>query len=282
MLTALNIEDRRGRGLYRAIHALRRNRIRTAHHYCDSAAVKWVTYEQYRRRVSWGSLDRFIKGERRNILCPPDLRLPEEAGYRRFVSSELSERLCENAALMLTRRLRDRRLRVALFDRSGERLGLCRYLADDCGVLDVVTDAVSEYLDEADALLCDKGAVVRVHRCADILSSADLVIAPAMIEVRLPAKPSSLILTGSHPTTPQNGVAVYDYFIELPAKYKAIKPPFLDDTYFASALYTLARAHEIGAYQFRYCSDGVTVHTPDSLTQLFLKLLSAQNNAGTA
>lgn len=271
MITALNIEEKHTKGIGRLFCAFRQNRIRVDHRYCDSAAIKCVTYEKFRRRVSWSAIDRFVKSQRGCVLCPPALELPEELGYRRFESTELMERMCENAALSLLKRIGDRRVRVVLVDRAGERLSMCRYLADFCDVLEVVTDAPRIYLDEAEALLSDKGAIMRIHTCEDVIAQAQLIIAPSRLTEVLPADREALILSGSQPRVRQNSSVIYEYFFELPEKYASIRPEFLDDMYFASALYVMSRSHELGSYSFRYCSDGVTIHTPSSLAKMLLR-----------
>ncbi len=269
MITALNIEEKRQKGLLKLFSRLKSNRIRVEHRYCDAAAVKCITYEQYRRRVNWNSIDRFVKAQRNHLLCPESLALPAESGYRRFCSTELSERLCENAALTLLDMLRDRRVSVALCDDSGERVGLCRYLLSGCDPLDVVTDVPEVYLDEADRLMEDCGAVLRVHKSTEILAAADLIVAPGRLDTPLPCRKDALILSGAEPTAEQPCTVIWQYSYPLPQKYAEIKPAFLDEMYFASALYVMARAHELGSFGFRLCSDGQVMHTPASLAALF-------------
>ena len=85
MMTALQIEEH-NKGFLRR---LRRNRIRVEHRYCDAVTLKCVTYEHYRGKVSWTSIDRFVKAQRNRVLCPPDMVIASSSGYKRFVSYEL-------------------------------------------------------------------------------------------------------------------------------------------------------------------------------------------------
>ena len=77
----------------------------------------------------------------------------------------------------------------------------------------------------------------------------------------------------------QNAPVVYEYFFELPKKYQDIKPPYLDDMYFASALYALAGARELGSELFTRCGDGSILHTRMSLTDTLLSQRDAQDKA---
>lgn len=264
MLTALNIEDHQS-GLF---HLFRHNRLRVEHLYCDSAAVKSISYEHYRGRIGWGSIDRFVKAQRDRLLCPAGLALPEESGYRRFVSHELGRRMCENAALWLLQSAGERGLRTVLVDPDGDSTALCAELVDYVDPLCVVTQAAERYIEQAEMLLSEKGAALRVSRSGGCLRDAELVIAPGRLTDDLDCSPLAVILSGEKPAVPQNAPVIYDYFFELPSKYREMLPPYLDEMYFASALYTLAGAHELGSELFRRCGDGSVIHTRNSLLKL--------------
>ena len=60
---------------------------------------------------------------------------------------------------------------------------------------------------------------------------------------------------------------MYEYFFDLPSKFREICPDFLDEMYFASALYAMAGARELGGEVFTRCGDGVTIHTRASLVE---------------
>ena len=276
MITALNIEDHSREGLGALVNLFRRNRLRVEHLYCDSAAVKSLTYERYRGRIGWASIDRFVKSERGRVLCPKSLDLPRESGFVRFESSSLGRRMCENAAISLLRAVNSRDIRVALVDRSGESSQLCESLIDFADPLYVVTEAADVYIAQAEYLLSKKGAALRVSRSRGCLSFADLIIAPGRIDDDPGCPSDAVILSGERPRAAQNATAVYEYFFELPKKYRDIKPPFLDDMYFASALYELAGAQELGGELFTRCGDGSVIHTRMSLTDKLRKRLEAR------
>ena len=268
MLTALNIEDYTRRGPMRLLSVLRHNRIRVEHLYCDSAAVKSVVYERRRGRMSWASVDRFVRSQRGRLLCPEGTELPEDSGYRRFAGRELSRRMCENAALFLLQELGSPHIRVALLDDAGEHAGLCSYLVDRTDSLLVLTRSTRLYLDEADRLLEERGAAVRIGAAGGDLRGADLIIAPRALTADIRCAPDAVILSGEPPLVSQNAPVIREYIFDLPDKYRKIRPPYLDEMYFASALYTLGGIHELGSYVFRRCCGGCVLHTRESLPEL--------------
>lgn len=268
MITAFHMADRTASGPRAVLNLFHRNRIRVEHLYCDSVALKSITYERFRGRVNWTSVDRFIGGHRNRILCREETALPADRGYRRYESDELRLRLCENAALYLLRHAGSQNVRVVLIDDTGEHAGLCAYLIEETDRVSVVTKNTRLYLSEADRLLEEKGAVLTVGKSCGPLRFADLVIAPAVLTRDLHCADDALILSAFAPTVAQNAPVISDYTIDLPEKYSAIKPAYLDDMYFACAMYSLAGAHELGASIFRRCSDGGTIHTRSSLIRL--------------
>ena len=268
MITAFHLEDNTRRGIKGALNQLRRNRIRVEHLYCDAAAVRSVVYERCHGKIGWAGVERFIGGERTRLLCREGIPLPSERGYRRFTSDELQKRLCENAAVFLLNHSDADRVSVALMDDTGDHMSLCTYLADLTDRLCIVTRSPQLYLGEADRMLEEKGAVIRISKSCTPLKCADLIIAPARIERDLGCSPDAVILSAAEPTVAQNAPVIFDYSIELPQKYRSVKPDYLDEMYFAAAMYSLAGAHELGTSIFRRCTDGKTIHTRMSLLEL--------------
>ena len=83
----------------------------------------------------------FVKAQRNRVLCEKELELPPQSGYRRYVSHELSRRMCENAALYLLLDASLCGVKVVLVDDKGDSVGLCDHLSDLCDPVYVVTDA---------------------------------------------------------------------------------------------------------------------------------------------
>lgn len=271
MITAFHLADNTASGIGAFLNLFHHNRIRVEHLYCDSVALKSVTYERRRGQVNWTSVERFIHGERSRLLCREGIDLPSERGYMRFSSDELRVRLCENAAFYLLSELDLPFVKVALIDDSGEYAGLCTYLVDMTDCVTAVTRKTQLYLEEADRILTEKGAVLSISKSVSYLKHADLILAPARLERDLHCAEDALILSSAEPTVAQNAPVIFDYHFDLPEKYRELCPDFLDEMYFASAMYTLAGAHELGSSVFRRCTDGKTIHTRKSLLDLLKK-----------
>lgn len=267
MITALNIEQHIRKGPGRLLSLFGHNRIRVEHLYCDAAAVKNIVYEHRRGQVNWSAVDRFVRSQREVLLCPEEVELPAEYGYRRYRSATFSRRMCENAAIYLLDAIGAGGAKTVLVDDSGDSVSLCRYLCDYCNPVYVVCKDTALYTAEAERLLEEKGAALVYSRGDRALRDADLVIAPGRISRDLGCAGMAVILSGERPLTPQNAPVIYDYFFDLPDKYRQIKPAYLSDMYFASALYDLAGAHELGSYIFKRCGDGRVIHTRNSLLQ---------------
>lgn len=272
MMTALQIVDHHDA----VLRFFRRNRIRVEHRYCDAAAVKCVTYEHYRGKIGWNTIDRFVKAQRNRVLCEESLDLTDGSGYKRFVSTELSRRMCENAALFLLRMTDCRGIKVVLIDHSGDSVGLCDCLTDYCDPLYVVSKATEIYSAQAEYLLNEKGAALRICRCEDCLRDADLIIAPEALDSTLCCPPDSLVLTGERPKAPQEALTIHEYFFDLPSKYRDLCPLFLDEMYFASALFAMAGARELGSQTFTRCGNGNVLHTRVSLTAMLQNRLNCR------
>ena len=271
MITALDIRDYKGSTLFRFI---RRNRIRVEYLYCDSAAVKSVTYEHYRGRIGWAAIDRFVKEQRDSLLCRRDTVLPD--GFRRFESSALNRRMCENSALYLLRSCAFTNVKTALVDRSGECFDLCEHLTEYADPVYVVTDATDLYTEYAEYLLSERGAALRVSKSGGCLRDADLIVSPENLTFDMGCHPTAVVLSGEKPSVRQDAPVIYDYYFDLSKKYRDLKPEYLDDMYFASALYSLGRASELGSELFTRCGDGTVIHTRMSLVEFLKKRVSCR------
>ena len=280
MITALNIEDYTRSGIYGLTSLFRHNRLRVEHLYCDTAAVKSLSYEHYRGKIGWASIDRFVKSQRNRVLCSEKVELPEESCFTRYSSSALSRRMCENASIALLRAIKRRDVKVALVDISGDSVGLCESLTEYADPVYVVTKAAELYIAQAEYLLSEKGAALRVSRSAGCLKDADLIIAVSPLDAGLGCAGNCVILSAEKPIVRQSSPVIYDWFFELPKKYQEIKPEYLSDMYFASALYDLAGARELGSELFTRCGDGTVIHTRMSLTELLSRRMERRDKAG--
>ena len=166
-----------------------------------------------------------------------------------------------------------------LIDSVGDCVGLTENLSDYCDPVYVVTGATEIYAAQAEYLLNEKGAALRICRGNTCLRDADLIIAPEKLTDTLCCPRDALILTGEIPGKTQNASVIWEYFFDLPQKYRELCPGFLREMYFASALYAMAGAKELGAELFTRCGDGVTLHTRESLVNLLKNRLLSKTDS---
>ena len=279
MLTALNIVTPYSKSKFKKFLGIfRHNKIKVEHLYCDSAALKNITYIQNKKRINWNMIDKFVKSQRNHLLCCEELCLPKEFGYKRFVSNELNERMCTNAAIYLLEKLNNTNIRVALIDKSGAYIELVSFLVDFTDTLYIYTESVENYLSEADRILYEKGAAIHITRDEKAIMDFDLYIAPECLQKALNCSEDALILSAQEPKSCQRAKTIYKYFFDLPTKYDLIKPKYLDDMYFAGALYSMCRAYELGSYTFKFCATDESVHTRASLLNILQTRLTQKDS----
>ena len=141
----------------------------------------------------------------------------------------------------------------------------------------VVTDSPRVYREEADRLLEEKGAVLRISTDRGAIGDADMIIAPERLDGVLGCSDEAVIFSSEKPIHPQPSPVIYDYTFDLPEKFCSLCPDYLEPMYFASALYALAGVHELGASVFTRCCDGRVLHTRMSLIKQLKARLSVRN-----
>lgn len=193
---------------------------------------------------------RKISGNQCNcLLTKEDLILPEDSGLRRFYSSELFARLCLNMALKMLKELHKSAdsIKVAVYDPEGA-------VADGVGVLlkftkslTVVTRMTGIYSAEAERIMNESGAVLNVSKRMKSLENAKLIIAPQKLKSMLPVGRDAVILTIAPPAVSQKCAVYYKYFFTLTDELKNLCPEGFENSYIASALYTLLGRYDIGS-----------------------------------
>ena len=72
MITAFQLADKTATGPRALLNLFHHNRIRVENMYCDAVVLNCITYERWRGRVNWTSVDRFVRSNRGEILCRND------------------------------------------------------------------------------------------------------------------------------------------------------------------------------------------------------------------
>ena len=96
-------------------------------------------------------------------------------------------------------------------------------------------------------------------------------------------KNASVFSVGGHPVgrkplAEQPSGVIFEYFFDLPRQYRDIKPAFLNDMYFASALYAMSGAYEMETELFSRCGDGEVLQTRPSLLKRLNDRLSGEQH----
>ena len=273
MLTALNIITPEKRSFFsNLLSVIRGNTIKVQHLYFDSVALKSITYTQNRKKINWNAIDKFTKEQRTKLLCCENMILPKDKGYRRYESFELNSRLCTNLALYLLKNIsHSENLTVGLIDDNALYDELGFRLVDFTDKVYIFTKKHDAYIPVTERLLDEKGAVITVTKNLGKLKFCDLVIAPELIKMKLPLSENALVLTSQKPVAETDALTLYNYFFDLPKKYLSVKPDYLDDMYFASALYSLLKIYKLGSFVPRLCSGNNDIHTPSSLCNVLKK-----------
>lgn len=211
--------------------------------------VKHIRCIHRRGRIPYEKIRKLSGKQSTCLLTKEDLVLPEESGLRRFCSGELSERLCLNMATQMLKELQKNtdNIKVAVYDPEGS-------VADGVGVLlkftkslTVVTRMTGIYSAEAERILDESGAVLKVSKRMKSLENAKLIIAPHKLKTQLPLSKDSVILTVSPPAVSQKGVVYYKYYFTLTDELKSLCPEGYESSYIASALYTLLGRFDLGS-----------------------------------
>jgi len=204
-------------------------------------------------------------------LCDKTIVLPKELGYKRFESNEYKVRLCTNLAISLLSALSKDNLCVGLIDDNATYSTLPKYLLTYTDNLVVVTKRGDVYSQVEKELLQDMGAPIRLSKSTNSLGNCDIIIAPEHNDEKLPSKDGCLVLKTKKQKESSNELILYDYFIRLPKKFSDICPKSLEDTYFASALYSIGYRYELGSFVPSLCKANNGMHTFSSLKNLMNK-----------
>lgn len=231
----------------------------------DGVKLKCVVYTNRGCKVNFDKIDKIVGAQRNRLLCSGDTPLPKEKGYRRFLSSQFRQRLCTNLGISLLSGLENTKLKVGLIDEDASFTPLVKYLLKYTDNLVVASNQGEVYSEVSKNLLNEIGAPIRLTRSVNSLYDCDLVIAPNRVPVGVSFKDSAVLLTTEKPSGYICSTVIYDYGVELSEKLLKIKPEGISDTYFASALYTLAHMYKLGAKVPSLCISENKVHTLSSL-----------------
>lgn len=278
MLTAFMVEAEPERsGLGRLINKLRRDRIIVEQRCARGVCLRCVTYKSYNRKVRLDRLDAVIGNQRGRLLCNEKLNFPSACGYMRFYSTAFEARLCTNMAYEVIKGLDNaKQLKIGIYDPNATASDFLIYALSFCADVKVVTNEDGAYATQLSIALDELGASAVVTSKVDELADRDFIIAPNLIDEKLPIKESAILLTVAKPKIEQAGLVYYKYHIKMPNGFANIKPDEFDEVYFCSALYTLENQYELGSIVPVLCYNNSCSQTTSSLTAYLARNLTAK------
>ncbi len=269
MLTILSVEKPKKKGVF-----FLGNKVYVEEKEAQGIRVKHIRYIHRTRKIRWDKIRKLALEESDRLLVSEELELPETSGLMRFKSYALKERLCLNTATAVLEFIKRQRqkLRVAVYDPEGIMIDSAEALLKFADTITVVTRMTGFYSAEAQRILEERGAVLKVSKSLKSFESAQLVVAPEKLRAVLPVSKQAVVLTVEKPGVPQRCRVYTDYDFALSKEMEALVSGEIGKVYFASALYALYRRFELGSVvPEAVVGEGVS-HTPESLAKYLINI----------
>lgn len=269
MLTILDIKERQYKSkILRVFSCFMANSLSDEILQSGDIRVRYLKYINRNSKVNYKKIDKLVGAQRNHLLCNEKLKLPSTLSFKRFKSDEYKVRLCTNTALALLASSKRVNYNIGLIDEKAHHTALPRYILRYTDTLVVVSTNTDVYSDVAKELLEEIGAPIRLSKTAKSLYNCDIIIAPEGIAQGISTKDDCLILTTKKPEFSVNSKVIFDYSVRLSSALSKICPECIDETYFASALYTIGHRFELGSLVPSVCVTNDRVHTFSSLKNL--------------
>lgn len=269
MLTFLTVEKPKKKSVF-----FLRNKVYALEKETQGIRVKYIRYVQRAGRIRWDKIRKLCSDESDRLLSPKELIFPKNSGLMRFESFGLRERLCLNASIEVLRIVRSqkRKIRVAVYDPEGIIADSAEMLLKYADRVAAVTGMTGIYSAEAQRIMDERGAVLTVSRNPGVLSTADLVVAPAVLREVLPLKKQAVLLTVGEPQVYQKCRVFFGYDFKVSEDLENLVPEGFEKMYFMSALYTLCRRFDLGSVVPEEIAGECVKHTPESLAKYLINI----------
>lgn len=267
MITTLSINrPEKPKGIKKLFYLIKKDKVEVEIKKARGVSVKQLTYTSYSGKIRLDKIDCIIGAQRNHLVCSSTLKFPENSGYRRFFSNAFSKRLCTNMAMSAIEGcVRPEMLKVGIYDPDGDSYDILFHILKHCSDVKVVTNDFNSYQYELERAMDELGASAVVTKNISELCDCMFVIAPCVIEEKLPLKQETLVLTTGCPKVPSSGLVYYKYHLRMPNGFDLLKPKDFDEEYFCSSLYTLASQYELGSIVPLLCRNYSSSQTVKSL-----------------
>lgn len=237
--------------------------------------VRFIRYIHRRGGIPWNKIVK-AAGDEKFVLCRESLEIPPDFSLRRFSCNELRVRLSLNMALAALEMGKDKSkaVNVGIYDLSGKIADSADAFFKFTDSVTVVTKAVDLYGLQAQRIMEEQGAHLRVTRKLMGLENAHIVVAPDELKCRLPLRKQAVILTTRSPDILQNCTVLSKYHFVIENGVSEALPEGVDTEYFASALFTLEKRCYLGSLVPMAAKDGGFSHTLVSLSKYLTNIAS--------
>ena len=241
MIVTLLVEKRRNKSLAQLISSLFvpfriDARVKKQCH----VSVLQIKYKLMRGKIEFGWFYPRLSGSDLMVLCDRDTDL-SGTKLTRFESSDFNRAMMLSFIRSMTfgNETELSGLRAAYFDPQGEHPDEAGYLAEILPDLTIVTDMPKYYEIFADSLLYEKGLALTVSNDYSLLSDRPLIVTSCAIDRELPLSSQSIVFSPEKPLVSAKYPVLWKFDVDVPEKYLRLKPDWIDDGYFLSALYSL-------------------------------------------
>lgn len=277
MLTVLTVEDRVQERMSKFRKLLCANVLKVEEKNYRGIVIRYIRYINRKGKVNWDKISRKAGEGREKLIYCGDEAVPKDVGIDIFSPHEFRGRLCANMGLGILRIMErvPKSLRVGIYDPKGEVSDLAEHLLRFTDNLVVVTKNRKIYETQANRLMWDMGAVLRVSLRPSTLSTCGLIIAPCVLDVPFIPMSKSVVLTCAAPKVSLKCLVYHKYSLNLPQELSALCPDSIDTDIFAAGLYSLCRFYALGSAMPFACSSLNDTQTTEDLSKYF------EDNFGT-
>lgn len=216
-------------------------------------------------------------GREREVVCDPKRKRLLPRGVRCFSDRALRERLCGNFSIAVAQRISRENpdVKIGLFDPDGGNSDLPVFLTENTKSLRVVSFATEAYEHCAEWLIREKGALFALSSNICDLEDCLFIIAIEPLRERIYPRKRAVMISSEAPSVPIQCESYWDYSVDVPERYKDLRPKDVPEITFCGALYEKCGMYELGSQTPLICRNGATSHTAASLGKYIAELSEA-------
>lgn len=219
-------------------------------------------------------------GREHEVVCDPSRKKLLPRGLRCFSDRGLRERLCGNFSVAVAQRISRENpdVKIGLFDPDGGNSDLPVFLTESTKSLRVVSFATESYERCADWLVREKGAFFTLSADISDLEDCFFIIAIEPLREKIYPRARAVMISSEAPSVPIHCESYCDYSVDVPERYKSLRPKDVPEITFCGALYEKCGIYELGSQTPLVCRNGATSHTAASLGKYIANIAEYAKN----